>query len=819
MPERRYATSQRARLRCAMVLSAVVLAAIVSMVVRARDTIHTLPENLDYMPYRFAHASPSDEARLQVMAADLDGDGIDEGIALSKNRRHEERFIGVFFIEESQRYSITQMNKSPACELLGVMDLTGDGQHELVWSEQRPDNIVEFAVTEFDTIKIDSGGHQIGSVLWDATGSTMDDGIWGGAAYLISAFDRDENGTRETLLLGVNTGIRLTPRGLWLLDWESGRFVGKRETAATPRDGLIVDVDGDGEDEIVIALESPGNGAVSEPFDDGHSYVAVFEKDLSLTWWQELGGYTSLVSYAVRDLDGDGTMEIVTGVGGHHRGLEGDLVVRVWDGATGEPLTSIPFDVPINDLTTFPSVDGPRLCVGLADGRVLRFEYTGSELVQDAEFRCADGVRLVRTMDFGVTRQAPTLVVMTVNGTVVLVNEELVPLAAWRTTEAISVKSQVAPARFSVEGEITPGMIFQTSDHQYYIYAKRVSLPPWLRRAIDWLRSIASFLIVAIVTLLVAAVALPRYRRQAVGSLRRRLLPRRRREAELDEFLEQLKTGGHGMLSATKTLRRLAGQFTMLSQHEGDAPSAFAERYREAIDNARDVGLPTVRGIVESARRLGLAPLETPALARSLSDVERVVDEAPASPPAATAASAMRSRIERDLALLERGIGVARRDAERERSCVLSHELARVLSARAVELRQPGVTVDAAAVGKLEGIRVVGTAAELTFVFDNLIGNALRAVREVSNATIRLAVDIDGNAVAVDVEDTGTGIAPAEHDRIFLRGVSEREGGGHGLPRSREILERRGGSIELVRSAPGEGAVFKVKLKVVSDDV
>ena len=174
--------------------------------------------------------------------------------------------------------------------------------------------------------------------------------------------------------------------------------------------------------------------------------------------------------------------------------------------------------------------------------------------------------------------------------------------------------------------------------------------------------------------------------------------------------------------------------------------------------------------------------------------------------------------MDEDLALIEHGVSVARREAEFERSVVLAHEIDRVLSARAAECKQPGLVVDVADTASIGDVRVVGTSAELTFVFDNLLGNALRAVRGLDKAEIRLTTSVEKNIVNVEVTDTGTGIAHAEHDRIFQRGVSEREGGGHGLPRSREILERRGGSLELVRSAPGDGAVFEVRLRAVAGD-
>jgi signal transduction histidine kinase len=68
--------------------------------------------------------------------------------------------------------------------------------------------------------------------------------------------------------------------------------------------------------------------------------------------------------------------------------------------------------------------------------------------------------------------------------------------------------------------------------------------------------------------------------------------------------------------------------------------------------------------------------------------------------------------------------------------------------------------------------------------------------------------------VTLSVEDTGEGIAESMHEQVFTRGVSDREGGGHGLSASRETLGRRGGKIRLVRSSPGEGAVFEVKLRL-----
>ncbi len=786
----------------------------------AGHTVIRLPETFTYLPYRFIHASPSDHARLRFLDVDFDNDGISEGASLSKNRDHGEKFIGVHRYAESQRYSVSQVNLPVKAGLLGVADLTGDGQEELIYFRQHAKLDVEFVVEEFSFEDGGASRHRIGGVQWDARASWMGNHVWGGDADMVAAFDRDGDGTRETLLMSMSTGTQLYPRGFWELNWVAGEIGRSLGTGGSPTSRKhLVDVDGDGDDDLVFGIESPGNGAVSGPFSDNTAYIAAADESLKLIWWREVSGYSARVHPAVADLDGDGEMELAVAIGGHGTQLEDDYSLRVFRLADGEPLARLPYSGPANDLEIADVNGRPRLLASLADGTLRRYSYAGGEFEEDARFVNDEGIASMEIVELGLPSGAPGLIIETAKGTIIACDLDLNPLAAFHTDEAVHIETAIVPTVFPVEGSRVPGAVVQTQERVRFLYVERVWPPPAVRRVIDWLRGISSVLLIALGTLAVAGAALPRYRRQVLGALRRKLLPRRRRETELDEFLEQLKTGGHGKLSATKTLRRLAGQFTMLSQHEGETPDAFDERYHEAVANAREIGLPMVRGIAESAKRLGLAPLSMPDLSRALTGVERAVDGAPGGPPAAAEASAMRTRMDADLKQIERSIGAARRAAERERSSLPSAELARVVSARAVELRQPGLTVNTVAVDVLDGVRVLGTSAELTFVLDNLVGNALRAVRGAGTAEIRVAAAVEVDTVSLQVADTGRGIAPDNHERIFLRGVSEREGGGHGLPRSREILERRGGSIKLVRSAPGEGAVFEVRLKVVSDDI
>ncbi|RMG95257.1 MAG: hypothetical protein D6706_12440 [Chloroflexi bacterium] len=103
----------------------------------------------------------------------------------------------------------------------------------------------------------------------------------------------------------------------------------------------------------------------------------------------------------------------------------------------------------------------------------------------------------------------------------------------------------------------------------------------------------------------------------------------------------------------------------------------------------------------------------------------------------------------------------------------------------------------------------------------NLLGNAAKYTDE---GYIALRVRSDDQYVSLTVEDTGIGIPPAYHEVIFqeFRQVDDtaarrRVGTGLGLPITRHLVERHGGSIRL-ESAPGEGSRFTITLPVYVPD-
>jgi PAS domain S-box-containing protein len=110
----------------------------------------------------------------------------------------------------------------------------------------------------------------------------------------------------------------------------------------------------------------------------------------------------------------------------------------------------------------------------------------------------------------------------------------------------------------------------------------------------------------------------------------------------------------------------------------------------------------------------------------------------------------------------------------------------------------------------------------ITQVLMCLLHNAIKFTGEMGSITVRTKLGEDG--VLVEVEDTGTGIAPDQLPKIFdafkqLDGSSTRKWGGLGigLAMAKHIVELHGGRI-WVESDEGRGSVFTFVLPADLDD-
>ena len=112
---------------------------------------------------------------------------------------------------------------------------------------------------------------------------------------------------------------------------------------------------------------------------------------------------------------------------------------------------------------------------------------------------------------------------------------------------------------------------------------------------------------------------------------------------------------------------------------------------------------------------------------------------------------------------------------------------------------------------------------QLKQVLINLITNAAESIENVGTITVRTRRDyapLNGraaDAILIEVEDTGSGIAPDVQERLFDPFFSTKEEGtGLGLPISRKIIDAHGGALEF-KTALDEGTTFRIVLPLARE--
>jgi len=110
---------------------------------------------------------------------------------------------------------------------------------------------------------------------------------------------------------------------------------------------------------------------------------------------------------------------------------------------------------------------------------------------------------------------------------------------------------------------------------------------------------------------------------------------------------------------------------------------------------------------------------------------------------------------------------------------------------------------------------VVADASQLTQLFQNLIGNAIK-FRGPDPPRIRVTAETSNHEVIFSVADNGIGVAPEHTDAIFvifkrLHTSTEYPGSGIGLAICKKIVERHSGRI-WVEPGPDCGSIFRFTL-------
>lgn len=98
---------------------------------------------------------------------------------------------------------------------------------------------------------------------------------------------------------------------------------------------------------------------------------------------------------------------------------------------------------------------------------------------------------------------------------------------------------------------------------------------------------------------------------------------------------------------------------------------------------------------------------------------------------------------------------------------------------------------------------------------DEILGNIIENAAKYGGGSVFVTVSRDDGHVHIEVEDDGPGIAPADRDRLFMRGVrldTSKPGTGLGLAIVRDVAEIYGGSVSLGGSEDMGGLMVRLSL-------
>ncbi|MFQ5845156.1 MAG: sensor histidine kinase, partial [Planctomycetota bacterium] len=181
-----------------------------------------------------------------------------------------------------------------------------------------------------------------------------------------------------------------------------------------------------------------------------------------------------------------------------------------------------------------------------------------------------------------------------------------------------------------------------------------------------------------------------------------------------------------------------------------------------------------------------------------------------------TEAADLQDYLDQAMSGLSRTVGIVRQLLTFSRNVVLENERESLRKMLQEVVRTLAPTGSAAPVVELQNPYVdVHVPRALFQVFVNVLRNALDAVEErEARGRVPVSVERDGDRVRVLFEDNGVGIGEADLQRVFEPFFTTKEvgrGTGLGLPISARIVERCGGTIQVL-SEPGRGTTFVVAL-------
>ncbi len=790
---------------------------------------------------------------------DYDADGLQELLIFRDNRTLQVCSPGQKVWTTAHQYNLrgpaTVHTYYHACT---CGDLTGDGRNEIAVPRAEGDSLW-VDVYDVNGVLLELGP-------WPNPDSD-DEGLAGGTRdSKVQPIGTLRAPDGEPLLIVLaNAGKDMGMRAVQAYSLQSGeerwRFpTGSNPIAVATR---FADLDDDGLKEIVFTMPSPSNGRATELTDDAHAWLVVLGVEGQLRWLRKLGPHfhhptwcdvfwpeadRPLIVTCISNRQSSAPDSSAAADGLPIAGLDSAQQAQpvatapdtlcVWDARTGQRLHAQGWEFAFQDMV---KLDERRFVVTAAGGLISLHELSSSGKVRELAQRQTDPPVRVRAVadlnedghrdllgsSFGFT---PHLVVLDEN------------LAA---TADLELYRGAGQPEFGVVHGVGGRPLLLAGIEEHLLTLEMLPNPAFAAGAgpaaaeaqngrpgttpdesgVEWKLVVLMLgLAAATVTLFVfirrrhsradSAAAVP----SPAGSIAAPHSPDRptptlignRRQMRKDLLLAT-EVGSHGGLSTTRVIRRVLWLMEWVSDQSAPSQESVG-RLRAAVRDYHEITLPQIEDILALGAALQIDAEVTRQVQVHCEEFRQsLTDLADAEWPAAAIREALpagRAAADR----IEQGLQAIRRVARKFVAQRLLPEVESAVAAVAEGAERLGADIRVDLDAETRACIVRAGRGDLAVILENLLANALRAMHDSRERSIRIVGRTQGRFALVEVQDTGRGIPRDQWERVFEAGVSSRPGGGTGLYASRRLLEGLGGALRVKASEVDVGTTMELRL-------
>ncbi len=292
------------------------------------DLKQITPEMLPYRLDVIRSFSPVPDETF--ISADIDGDNVDEIIYCNKKPKVPDDQPCLQIESYKPGIVLFRTNFPNALYLSNpiIADIDRDGKNEIIINDHRVDTTIVHI--------INCKGESICSFVGAYNEGIRKDYYWLCKLNFIDLIDVNNDGHQD-LIFEVGTTFAYQPRGVYAYDIYHKKFIWRYRCGFQPRSLKLLDINGDGKREILIASSSPGNcdGKMVNGSDDFHVYLTVLDSLGNEKRRDIIGEEFSNVYLFAHDLNKNGKPEVIIGFHTSDKESSNDYVA-FWDPLTGK---------------------------------------------------------------------------------------------------------------------------------------------------------------------------------------------------------------------------------------------------------------------------------------------------------------------------------------------------------------------------------------------------------------------------------------------------------------------------------------------------